>query len=315
MMRAISSTSVGGSVRSGRQVGGVTVTLGTLPFDGTTVAPISSRVEVICSGVYSTPTSAVGRRERQLDRRGRLPTRRSGRRPDRRSRRRGRRAAATTRAAATRRHPRVDAALVALRRLARQLVPAHGARDRDRDPRSPASISTSVVVSDISVVAPPITPARPIGPEASATTRSVDIQLAHRAVERLERLALRRAPDHHAALQLREVVAVDRLPELEHRVVRDVDEQRDRADAGEAQPGCHPRRRGPGRVDAAHDARREDRAPRPPADRGAIVDRDVVAGARRRPRRRRPGRGTPRRSSASTPARCRGSRTRSRGRA
>ena len=55
---------------------------------------------------------------------------------------------------------------------------------------------------------------------------------------------------------------MDRLAEFEHHVVGDVDGQRDRSHAGERRRDDHPRRCRPGRVDAAHGARREDGAAR-----------------------------------------------------
>ena len=74
-----------------------------------------------------------------------------------------------------------------------------------------------------------------------------------------------------------EVVAVVRLAELEHDVVGDVHREGDGADAGEPEPGRHPRRRGPGGVDAAHGARDEAVAAGLAVDRGVVVDLDAVA--------------------------------------
>ena len=56
--------------------------------------------------------------------------------------------------------------------------------------------------------------------------------------------------------ELGEVVGVVRLAELEHHVVRDVDDVVDRAHAGTRQPLGHPRRRRPATRDAGEDRAR-----------------------------------------------------------
>ena len=131
--------------------------------------------------------------------------------------------------------------------------------------------------SPISVSAPPMTPPRPIGPRSSVTTRSSTWSVRSLPSRVVELLARRRATHDDAAPERVEVVAVDRLAELEHDVVRDVDEHRERADAGELQPRDHPRRRRAGRVDVAHDARREDGRADPAADRRLVADLDGEA--------------------------------------
>ncbi len=89
-------------------------------------------------------------------------------------------------------------------------------------------------------------------------------------VERREALA-RRGPAHHDRRRdLGQVVRVERLPEVEHHVVRDVDRQRDGPHAGALEAVLHPGRRGRGRVDAAHDPRHE------PVTARHAVDRRVV---------------------------------------
>ena len=52
-----------------------------------------------------------------------------------------------------------------------------------------ASITTVLVSADISVVAPPITPARPIGPGPVGDHQVVGVQRADRVVEGHQRLA------------------------------------------------------------------------------------------------------------------------------
>src|SRR5690606_26041061 len=59
-------------------------------------------------------------------------------------------------------------------------------------------------------------------------------------VERREALTLRRAAHSDAAGDPVEVVEVQRLAEFDHDVVRDVDRERDRADAGKREARDHP---------------------------------------------------------------------------
>ncbi len=103
-----------------------------------------------------------------------------------------------------------------------------------------------------------------------------EVLLAQRArdpVEGGQLLPRGRAADPDRAGQLVAVVAVDRLAELEHHVVGDVDGQRDRAHAGELDPAGQPGRGGRGRVEAGHGAGHEDRAA------GGVVDLDRVGAA------------------------------------
>ena len=99
-----------------------------------------------------------------------------------------------------------------------------------------ASITTVVVASDISVVSPPITPPRPIAPESSVTTRS-SVDSARSTPSRVVQPLPRGRPAYDdRSLELVAVVAVDRLAELEHHVVGDVDRQRDRPHPGQPDP-------------------------------------------------------------------------------
>ena len=91
------------------------------------------------------------------------------------------------------------------------------------------------------------------------------------AVQRGHPLALDGPADPDRALQLVEVVAVDRATGLEHDVVGDVHGERDRAHAGVDDAFDHPGRRGRGRVEAGDRPGHEDGA----TDR--VVDVDLVA--------------------------------------
>ncbi len=69
-----------------------------------------------------------------------------------------------------------------------------------------------------------------------------------------------RPTDHDRPLQPVTVVAVDRVAQLEHHVVRDVDGERDRAHPGQLHAPRQPAGAGRGRVEAGHGAGHEDRA-------------------------------------------------------
>ena len=147
-------------------------------------------------------------------------------------------------------------------------------RNIDTASQCAASTSTRVVVGDISVVSPPMTPPRPMIPESSVTTRSsVDSARStpSSVVSRSPSVARR---TRIGPLELVGVVAVDRPAELEHHVVGDVDRQRDRAHAREREPLRHPvrgrRRRG------------RCRSPRGPRRPGSRRGRRSRPGSRRR---------------------------------
>ncbi len=123
-----------------------------------------------------------------------------------------------------------------------------------------ASMTTADVEAPISVDSPPITPASPIGPRSSVISRSSGSSAPLRAVQRAQRLPRPCPADHDRAPQPVAVVAVDRLSELEHHVVGDVDRQRDRPHPGQLDPAGQPRWSGCCGVEAGHGARDEDRA-------------------------------------------------------
>ena len=78
-----------------------------------------------------------------------------------------------------------------------------------------------------------MTPAMPIAPTGIGDDQRVRIELAGHVVERLEALAGRRpADDDPAVVDRGRVERVDRLAELDHDVVRGVDDVADRSVAG-----------------------------------------------------------------------------------
>src|SRR5690606_758503 len=102
---------------------------------------------------------------------------------------------------------------------------------------------------------------RPVGDE------DVDgVEVAHDVVERLQPLALQRPPHHDLAGELVGVEGVQRLAELQHEVVGDVDGQRHRTHAGPDEPGAHPQRRLGLRVEPGDLAQHE------PVAGGRVVD-------------------------------------------
>ena len=86
-------------------------------------------------------------------------------------------------------------------------------------------------------------PARPSGFFSSATSSRSGVELEHLAVQQRQRLAGAREAHDDVAVEQAVVVGVQRLAELEHHVVGDVDDGRDRADAAALEALLHPRRR------------------------------------------------------------------------
>src|SRR5690606_14288316 len=83
------------------------------------------------------------------------------------------------------------------------------------------------------------------------------VELDALSVEQLERHAAPAPAHFQRAFDAVEIEDVRRPAELEHHVVRDVDERGDAALPGALEPTLHPLRRGPLRIDAANDAPRE----------------------------------------------------------
>ena len=222
-----------GSVTSGRQVGGSAVSVVAVGGDrAADRAQVRRRVGVGVDRHAGDPRGQVDRGGDRLA--ARAACRRTSRRRSR-CRRRARRAAA-------RPGPRRTPGAAGRRRARSAWTPRRaacaGARcgrswsARSARPRSPPS----VVVSDSSVVWPPITPAMPIGPLSSVISRSSADRL-RRTSSRVVIFSPSRGPSYDdRAGELVAVVAVHRLAELEHHVVGDVDAQRDRPHPGELDP-------------------------------------------------------------------------------
>ena len=152
---------------------------------------------------------------------------------------------------------------------------------------------------------PPITPARPIGPRSSVISRSSGSSVARsrgrasRAARPAPRGARRSAPVSRAAVE-----GVQRLAELEHHVVGDVDGERDRPHAALHEPRLQPDRARRRRVEAGDACAATKRS--------AAVGSAICTGCPGRPVsagsvERRPGRGTRRRTPSRPRGRCRGS--------
>ena len=271
------------AARSGRHDGGVATTWPrpSAPAPARRAQPTWPRRRGRGAGRVRHARHPVGQVQRHPHRaRPRGRRRRRCARP-RSCRRRARRAARATRSAATGgscgstvRSNRRDASLGSLCRRAPRAIVAGS--------KCAASITTSIgsVPGRISVDAPPITPARPIGPESSVMSRSSGSRRRSTSsrVVSVSPGCARRTTMRPG--QPRRVVGVQRLAQLEHHVVGDVDDQRDRAHPGPEQPPLHPPRRRRRRVD--------------PVDAAGDEAQAAVVGQRDRPRRhpRRPARPT-----------------------
>ena len=198
-----------------------------------------------------------------------------------------------------RREQRVDPALEALGRLGRQLVAPGAAEDR-------GGLEVRGLDDDVAGGLRQL--GGPAAHHAGDADRAAVVgdqqvlgrQRAAYVVQGGQLLARGRPTHHDRAGQLVAVVAVDRLAELEHHVVGDVDGQRDRPHAGELDaPGDVPRG-GRAGVEAGDGAGREDRA--------AVGVRRRGPGSRPRSEPAppgAPGRGTARRRRWPPRARCR----------
>ena len=158
-----------------------------------------------------------------------------------------------------RRQLRVDRALEPAGRLAGQLVPPGAAGDR-------RGVEVRRLDHDVDRVgAGPDLRGRPAHHAREADRAGVvgdeqvvGVEAALHVVEGGERLARLRPPHHDGPGQPRRVVGVQRLAQLQHHVVGDVDDQRDGAHPGPEEPPLHPPRRRRRRVDpvdaAGHEA-------------------------------------------------------------
>ena len=158
-----------------------------------------------------------------------------------------------------RRQRRVDTALPALRALGRQLVPLLGAEDAHRREVRGLDHDGGRGVVELGARAAHDTGqtdrAGVVGDQQVLGREGASV-----AVERGQGLPCARPADHDRPLQPVAVVAVDRVAQLEHHVVRDVDGERDRAHPGQLHAPCQPARAGRGRVEAGHGAGHEHRA-------------------------------------------------------
>ena len=164
---------------------------------------------------------------------------------------------------------RVGAALEPLGGLGRQLVAAFGAEDGDRVPVGGLDEDVGRGLGQLGGLA-----AHHTG-EADRSGVVGDQQvlggeLSVGSVERGHPFARTRSSYDDRAGELVAVVAVDRLAQLEHHVVGDVDRQRDRPHARELDAAGHPVRRRRRGVEARHRSPGEHRA----AD--GVLDDDVV---------------------------------------
>ena len=171
---------------------------------------------------------------------------------------------------------RVDGALEALARLARQPVPAGGARDAHRARSGPPRARPRSWTAVTSVLAPPMTPARPIAPESSAMTRSpgssarsCPSSVVSRSPGAARRTTI--APDSRARSYACSGCPSSSMTELVTSTARLIG-----AHAGQDEPALQPGRGGRGRVQAGDGAGDEAVAA------GRVLDAHRVAVLRRR---------------------------------
>src|SRR6218665_132777 len=171
------------------------------------------------------------------------------------------------------RNLRVYPAFKAAGCLARHPVPPRGARDRNGVEVRRLDKHVARAISQLGVGT-----AHDTGePNRTPVVRDDQILRVERAlflVERCERFARARASHGDAAAQRIEVIAVNRLPDLKHDVVRDVNKQRAGPDARERESRHHPRRCRATRVDTAHDTGGKHGCPGATTNRIIIGERD-----------------------------------------
>ncbi len=172
---------------------------------------------------------------------------------------------------------RVDTALEAPGRLARQLVPPGAARDRHRVEVRGLDQYIRRRAGDLCR-----SPAHHTGEaDRARPVRDQQVLRVERprlAVEGLQLLAPRGTAHDEPAADLVQIVAVDGLAQLEHHVVGDVDHQRNRPDAGEHQARDHPGGSRAGRVDPADHPGHEDGGTDAVTDGSVVGDGDVEPG-------------------------------------
>jgi hypothetical protein len=153
----------------------------------------------------------------------------------------------------------IDAALEAIAGVTQEAQPAHLALYDRRIPERAFQVDARRVAGDARMLA-----AHDAGEaqrlRAVADEQQVRFERERLPVQQRQRLAVTREADDDVALEQPVVVRVQRLAQLEHHVVGDVDDGRDGAHPRALDALLHPRRRRRARVDAFDDARGEPRA-------------------------------------------------------
>ena len=169
--------------------------------------------------------------------------------------------------------PRSNRCEASVCRSSRRAVRRMPVRVNDAD-----SSSTSVVSSPTSEVG---TAHHAGDRDRALEVADQQVPLGHHAVDPIERSErfpfVRAAHDDARPLEPMQVEGVERLPQLEHRVVRGVDDRRDRSHARRREPGLRTDRRGPSADAADHPCH----VPRTPVG-GVDLDRGHVARRARR---------------------------------
>ena len=175
------------------------------------------------------------------------------------------------------RHPRVDAALEALGRLRDEAVAARGARHgRGVEVGGlDEHVGRRVVHLGGSAAHDAGDGERPLA--GVGDEQVLGAQRALDVVEGRQGLTGAGASHDDRAVELGEVVGVERLPDGEHHVVGDVDGEADRTHPHLGQTLLHPRGRRPRRVDATHDAGHEAVAADDAVDGRVVLEADRVA--------------------------------------
>ena len=178
------------------------------------------------------------------------------------------------RAIGDRRELGIDALLEAVRRLRADAEPARRAQDRSAVEGRGLEHDLGGLVRDLGV-GPAHDPGEPGRTLAMRDHERLAVERALLAVEGGQLLAVARpARNQRPPGKAREVVRVQRLPEIVRDVVGDVDDVRDRADADASQAGLQPERRG-------RDPHARERSRGEAGTERGIVDRDVHELARR----------------------------------
>ena len=138
----------------------------------------------------------------------------------------------------------VDATLESGRRLGAETVPAGHVHDRRRVPRGGLHQDIGVVPARPRTARPPMVPDIEVGPLVVIDDQVLAGQRPGLPVEGLQLLTVNRPLHHEVAADDRVgVEGMQRMAQLQHHVVGDVDHIRDRPHPGLGQPVTHPERR------------------------------------------------------------------------